>query len=489
MRTGYASTIISRPHDLHTKAESMATITFFGAAQEVTGSCHFLNSTACGKVLLDCGMHQGGDAVKRIKKDNFDFDPESIDAVILSHAHLDHSGLLPKLVHQGFSGPIYCTAATADLLRIMLDDSAGLYTRDLERNNLRRRRSGRRPLTAEYSRADVDKVLELCKKQLYREPVKISIDATVTFHDAGHILGSAIVEITLKEDDKIKKLVFSGDLGKKDSILMNDPATLDSADVVLMESTYGNRNHRDLNTTIEELSNIIEATWDRGGNVLIPSFAVGRTQEILFHLGCLHHDGLLDNWQVFLDSPMAIKVTQVYDRWLNILDDEDIKELTDAHKESLQAFLPSLKLCVTSEQSIDINKIKRGAIIIAGSGMCTGGRIRHHLKHRIWRDNNTLLFIGFQARGTLGRLLVDGVKRVKIFGEKYVVKSHVETLGGFSAHAGQSGLIDWISQFKTNPQIALVHGEPEAIQILSDKLKQEQNIDTLMPAHGDQLFF
>jgi metallo-beta-lactamase family protein len=256
----------------------MATITFLGAAQEVTGSCHLLESSALGRIILDCGMHQGGDAVKRIKKDAFAFEPASIDAVILSHAHLDHSGLLPKLVHQGFQGKIYCTAATADLLRIMLNDAAGLYERDLERDNLRRRRQGRPLRKAEYTQHDVDRVIKLCVGQSYRQQVQLSAEAAVTFHDAGHILGSAIVEISLQESGQKKTLVFSGDLGNPDSSLMNEPARLKQADVVLMESTYGMRNHRDMEQTFEQLTEILSETWQRGGNVLIPSFAVGRAQ-------------------------------------------------------------------------------------------------------------------------------------------------------------------------------------------------------------------
>ena len=467
----------------------MATITFFGAALEVTGSCHLLESSSTGRVILDCGMHQGGDAVKRISKDKFEFEASSLDAVILSHAHLDHSGLLPKLVSQGFDGPIYCTAATADLLHIMLNDAFGLYERDMERKNLRQQRRGKRTVKLEYTQNDVDKVMSLCVGVRYRSPKEFRTGASVTFHDAGHILGSAIVEVVFEDEGRQKRLVYSGDLGNAESTLMNDPAKLQQADLVLMESTYGNRDHRNMDQTLDQLRDILADTWNSGGSVLIPSFAVGRTQEILFHLGCLHHDGLLDGWKVYLDSPMAIEVTSVYDKWLRLLDDEDVRKLTEVQHKSLAEFLPTLSLCITSEESMAINDHHKGVIVIAGSGMCTGGRIRHHMKHRIWRAETTMLFIGFQAEGTLGRKLVDGADKIRMFGDEFAVKATIETLGGFSAHAGQAALIEWAVSFQNSPQFALVHGEPQAMQVLAGKLSQEKQIQCQLPARGEQISF
>lgn len=468
----------------------MATIKFLGAAQEVTGSCHLLQSPVFGRILLDCGMHQGGggDVVERMAEAWFGFKPGEIDAVILSHAHMDHSGMLPKLFHDGFSGPVYCTPSTRDLLDIMLRDAAGLYERDLERENLRRERRGLAPLPQEYTIADVESVMRACETRPYRREFAIG-GARVTFQDAGHILGSAITEIRFEEQGKSKTLVFSGDLGKRGAVLMNDPAVVTEADVVLMEGTYGNRDHRTIDDTVVQFEEILRDAWRRGGNVIIPAFAVGRTQELLFYIGLLAHQGKLDDWQVILDSPMAIAVTHLYDRWLSELDSEDIKPLREADKKSLRQFIPRLHLSATVEESMAINKIKNGAIIIAGSGMCNGGRIRHHMKQRIWDKRNTLVFVGFQARGTLGRVLVDGAKRIKLFGEDYVVSARIETLGGFSAHAGQTELIAWISQFTTQPRVALVHGEPEALDALAEKLWREKGMKAEAPAEGQGWVF
>ena len=453
----------------------MASVTSYGAAGEVTGSCHLLESASTGRVLLDCGLHQGGDAVERVKGEEFGFQPTSIDALVLSHAHLDHTGLLPRLCREGFSGPILCTQATFELLDIMLRDSVGLYLRDLEHANLRRARKGQDPQEALFGMEDVDTVLSQCQPAPYREPVDLGPAASLYFHDAGHILGSAIVEISFEDEAGHRRLVFSGDLGKPDSVLMNAPATLPQADLVMLESTYGDRDHRRETDTVEQLREILHDTWVRGGSVMLPSFAVGRTQEILFHLGCLHHRGDLDNWQVFLDSPMAIAITRVYDRWLSILDSEDVRELSEVHRNSLETFLPTLNLAESTDESMAINRIRGGAIIIAGSGMCTGGRIRHHLKQRIWDDRNSLVFAGYQARGTLGRILVDGARFIKLFGEEYIVKAKIETLGGLSAHAGQRELLDWLGAFENRPRTLLVHGEPQAQAALAEKIRERGN--------------
>lgn len=463
----------------------MATITFLGAAQEVTGSCHLLEGAGIGRVLLDCGMHQGGDAVERIQDEKFAFDPATIDAVVLSHAHLDHSGMLPRLRHEGFTGPVICTRATAQLLEIMLNDSAGLYLRDLERTNIRNARRGRPAIDPIYTMEDVEAVLGQCEGHPYQQGIPLGESASLCFYDAGHILGSAIAEITLREQGAEKVLVFSGDLGKADSVLMNEPARLTRADLLLVESTYGDREHRGEQDTVVQLRDILRETWKVGGSVMIPAFAVGRTQDLLFHLGCLHNEGQLDNWEVFLDSPMAIAVTRVYDRWLKLLDGDDVRQLSEAHKHSLETFLPTLNLASGTDESMAINRIKGGAIIIAGSGMCTGGRIRHHFKQRIWDRRNTVIFTGYQARGTLGRVIVDGARSIRLFGEEYVVKARVETLGGLSAHAGQGELMRWVAGFQPPPRTLLVHGEPQAQDALADRLWQDQQLHVAIPARGD----
>ncbi|MCB1692036.1 MAG: MBL fold metallo-hydrolase [Pseudomonadales bacterium] len=463
----------------------MASLTFLGGVSEVTGSCHLLQSEHFGKILLDCGMHQGGDDIQDARKEKFRFRAHEIDQVILSHAHLDHSGMLPKLVSQGFKGPIHCTSATKDLLGILLHDSYHLYVQDLERENRRRERAGRKPLPAAYDAGDVRRAISQCVGYDYDEPVLLEGGISLRLLDAGHILGSSIVELTLPEADGGKKLVFSGDLGGIGAVLMRDPEVPPTADVVLMESTYGDRNHRDMTKTIEQMTEILRQTWQAGGNVLIPSFAVGRTQEILFHLGLLYREGKLDEWDVYLDSPMAIAVTELYDRWIQLLDDADAEALALAGKPSIRTFLPTLRLTETADESMAINKRKSGVIIIAGSGMCTGGRIRHHIKHRLWRAENTIIFVGFQANGTLGRIIVDGARKVRLFHDTIAIKARVETLGGFSAHAGQRELVSWLTAIGGDPKVFLVHGEPTSLDTLAAKLKSDCDIEATIPRHGD----
>ncbi|WP_440054927.1 MBL fold metallo-hydrolase RNA specificity domain-containing protein [Pseudoalteromonas sp. T1lg65] len=467
----------------------MATVTFYGAVQEVTGSCHLVHSGTFGEVLLDCGMHQGMRAKHFISREQFAFNPCTIDMVILSHVHLDHSGRLPSLLHEGFRGPIYCTEATAQLLPIMLFDALSLYENDLRRENRKRARKGLDDIEPHYSKDDVLKVLDCLKPLAYQQKVEIAQEASVCFYDAGHILGSAITELTFIEHGKAKKLVFSGDLGNADTLLMKDPVFLEQADVVMMEGTYGDREHRTLGDTQTQLKEILHTAFVKGGNVMIPAFAVGRTQELLLYLGKLQQAGELDNWQIFLDSPMAIEVTSVYDQWLPTLDCEGVKKFCTGEQTLLKNFLSTLHLMVDAEESMAINKISGGALIIAGSGMCTGGRITHHFKHRIWDSRNTIIFVGYQANGTLGRMLVDGAQHVKLFGDDIIVKATIETLNGFSAHAGQAALIDWVSHFKTDPTVVLVHGEPDALTALADKLEQQQNIKAEIPVFGSLIEF
>jgi metallo-beta-lactamase family protein len=359
--------------------------------------------------------------------------------------------------------------------------------KDIEWENKWRRRADKRLLEPIYEEADVDRALNLCEAVPYKRLQQIKGGVGLMYHDAGHILGSAIVELTIPSGGRERRLVFSGDLGNPDSVLMHDPTRLEHADRVLMESTYGNRNHRPMADTIEELAGILEKAHADGGNVLIPAFAVGRTQEVLYHLSLLYQAGRLKHQKVFLDSPMAIEVTELYARRRKSLDPEDLERLEQNGNGGLAEALPPLQFSRSVEDSMAINRIHGGAIIIAGSGMCTGGRIRHHLKYNLWRQDAHLIIVGFQAAGTLGRRLVDGVEKVKLLGSEVAVKASIHTLGGFSAHAGQAQLLDWAAAFRDRPVFHLVHGEPEAQQALAKALKQHHGIDANIPGPGDSV--
>lgn len=464
-------------------------VTFLGAAREVTGSCHLLEANGM-RILLDCGLQQGADSERRQAEADFPFDiePAAMDAVILSHGHLDHSGMLPRLVHEGFRGPIYCTPGTRSLLHILLMDSFNLYIRDLEYENLRRERAGRKPLQPLYVERDVKRVIELCDCFEYGQRHNIGDGITLTLHDAGHILGSSIVELKMSSAGKSRTLVFSGDLGNDSTSLMNDPEVVEQADLVLMESTYGDRNHRSFEDTMAEFEQILQKVQQERGNILIPAFAVGRTQELIFQLGKLYHQGKLQNWLVFLDSPMGSAVTDVYSHSMRHLDPEDTALLKKYKSRSLTDFLPCLSVTESVEDSMAINRIKSGAIIIAGSGMCTGGRIRHHFKHRLWHSNTHIIFTGYQAQGTLGRILIHKPRTVKLFGQTIAVKAQVHTLGGFSAHADQGQLLDWAQQFRNKPAFYLVHGEDMALTALQEELTQRK-INAAIAEPGSSIRF
>lgn len=472
----------------------MAQLTFYGAVLGVTGSMYLLE-TDNSRILLECGLFQGRREEEQANHDPLPFATDSIDAVVLSHAHLDHSGRLPLLVAEGYSGPIYMTRASCDLIEVLLKDAASLQERDVEWENRRRRRAGKAEIEPLYTLEDVEHTLGYCQGIGYHQRINITDDIAVQFSDAGHILGSAIVELFINERGVDKKLVFSGDLGNSQAALLRDPEVVESADVLLMESTYGDRNHRSMQETLDEFEQVIEAASENGGNILIPSFAVGRTQEIIFRLGELYQQGKLRHQAIYLDSPMAIAVTEIYHRYQYVYNEEDkaaieSKSRTSAsqHK-SLHTFLPILRYSTTTEESMALNQIESGAIIIAGSGMCNGGRIRHHLKHNLWRKHSHVIFVGFQAIGTPGRALIDGVKYFKVAGEEVVVQASIHTLGGFSAHASQSQLIDWLSHFKGDrPRLYLVHGEDDAKRTLKEAVA-EQGWKAHIANYGEKLKF
>ncbi len=453
-------------------------ITFLGAAREVTGSCYLIRA-GDAKILLDCGQIQGRRRDEARNLEVLSIPVSELDAVILSHAHIDHSGRIPLLVKQGYDGPIYTHHASQALCEIMLLDSGYLHEKDAEWENKRRSKLGRPLVTPLYTRDDAVRALPLFAGIAYGEEVEILPGVRMRLADAGHILGSAIVELWHDDGASTSKLVFSGDLGYKHAPVMRDPAKISTADLLLLESTYGDRLHRSFDETLRELGGIFEKARSAGGNILIPAFAVGRTQDLLYLLAQHYEEWGLSQWQVFLDSPMAIRATEVYSKFAALYDaplftrDGDVRSL------------PNLTCTLTTDESMAINQVKSGAIIIAGSGMCTGGRIHHHLTNNIERPETHLIFIGFQAYGTLGRRLVDGVDSVKLWGRDHVVRARIHTVGGLSAHADQEGLTDWYGQFDAAPQVCLVHGEERAQQGLSAALKKKYAVTPTIPDRGD----
>jgi metallo-beta-lactamase family protein len=465
----------------------MAKLTFYGAVEGVTGSMYLLE-TEKSRVLLECGLYQGGREEEKANSEEFPFDVRTIDAVVLSHSHLDHSGRLPILHKRGFEESIFMTWATLDLLEVLLKDAAFLQKKDAEWENRRRRRSGKEEIKPLYMEDDVERVLQKCVGQDFNQRFSVTEDVSVCFQYAGHILGSAIVQLFIDEGGEEKRLVFSGDLGNSNIALLNDPQVLEDANLLLLETTYGNRNHRSLGDTLLEFESIMSKASADGGNILIPAFSVGRTQEIIFRLGQLYQEGKLKNQVVYLDSPMAIAVTEIYHRYQHAFNRDDRETMGKNLKtRSLHQFLPILKYSSTTEESMSLNNIEAGAIIIAGSGMCNGGRIRHHLKHNLWRRNTHVIIVGYQAMGTLGRKLVDGLERVTIAGEDVVVKAHIHTLGGFSAHASQSQLTEWLNNFKkSSPQLCLVHGEEKAKNSFRKHIAKH-GWDAFMPEIGESV--
>lgn len=451
-----------------------------GAAQQVTGSCYLIDLEG-QKVLVDCGLVQGSVEHEKMNHQPFPFNVAEIDAVVVTHAHLDHSGRLPLLYKQGYRGPIYTHPATKDLCRIMLLDAAFINGKDVEMENRRRQRKHLPEIPILYSSDDVDAIMPQFKDVAYDEMTTILPGVRIRLNDAGHIIGSAIIEVFISVKGLQRKIVFSGDLGHPGAPLLPNPKTIQDANLIFMESTYGDRLHRSWQATWNELGEAIADAKRNKGIILIPSFAIGRTQNLLYAFKKHYEAWKLGKWRIFLDSPMAIEATEVYEKYTDLYDAKS-QQLMDEGGDLFT--LPNLHLSRSGRDSMKLNQLTSGAIIIAGSGMCNGGRMQHHLKHHIWQKNCSIFFIGYQAAGTLGRKIVDGANEIKVWGEEIKVAAHIYTIGGLSAHADQQHLLNWYGAFSNNPPLVLIHGEPQSMQALADKIYQKYTVHPIMPTYG-----
>ena len=469
-------------------------ITFLGAARTVTGS-NFLVEAGGKKFLVDCGMYQGKVEDNLENSDPFLFSPSEIDFVLLTHAHIDHSGRIPKLYNEGFRNKIYATKATCDLCSIMLPDSGHIQEMEIEWKNRKRLRKGLEPEPPLYTAQDAIKSLEVFAPVKYDQIIDIDENINVRFNDAGHMLGSSIIEVWAKENGKTTKAVFTGDLGNNDIPLLSSPTMIDDADYLVMESTYGGRLHNRNDEKAEMFLDIVAETIEKGGTVVIPSFAVGRTQEILYELNNLKQQRSQDkvfeekykklmSVPVYVDSPLAISATEIFRENMDIFDYET-QEIIKHGDNPLE--FPGLQFTRTAEESKALNAREESSVVISASGMCEVGRIKHHLKHNLWNPNSTILFVGYQAPGTLGRKIVDGAKTVKIFGEEVAVNARVEYIEGYSGHADQEWLLNFIYSFLRKPKtIFLVHGEPEGQIALKQKIQGTTQIPVIIPEYGEE---
>ncbi|HWQ77339.1 MAG TPA: MBL fold metallo-hydrolase [Anaerovoracaceae bacterium] len=454
-------------------------VKFLGAAMSVTGSCHLV-TTDKYKILLDCGQFQGNKTLEALNEKEFGFDPQEIDFVILSHAHIDHSGRIPLLTKRGYKGKIYCTDATADLVEIMLKDSGYIHEKEAEWANRKAERSGRPFIEPLYTFEDAADAAQYLEPVLYGQLYEINPDVRLRFKDAGHILGSSVVELWITEGERVSKLVFSGDLGVKNKPILRDPETVDETDFLIMETTYGDRVHESSLDSLARFFDIILKTTRRGGTVVIPSFAVGRTQELIYHLNLFYeqHEDLkqeLDKIKVYVDSPLATSATEIFRRNAQVFDDETREYIV---KGDNPLDFKNLIFTRSSDESRQLNFNQAPKIIISASGMCDAGRIKHHLKHHLWDPKCSVVFVGYQAVGTLGRSIVNGDKEVSIFGEKIQVNAEIYNLEGFSGHADRDDLLDWLSAFVKPPKkIFLVHGEEESKKAFAYTVKQALGYD------------
>lgn len=461
-------------------------VNFLGAAQAVTGSCYIIEVNGV-RFGIDCGMHQGN---KEIEKRNWEtdlYDSAHIDFFLLTHAHIDHSGLLPRVVASGFKGPIYCTEPTAQLLDIMLQDSAHIQEMEAEWEAQKLRRKGK-PGNVEplYSQQDATEATKLLNPVKYNESLSPAPGIKVTYRDAGHILGSAFLELEVSGNgDEVTRFVFSGDLGRHKQLLLDNPAVpQERPDYLFVESTYGDRNHKDFGPSREEFLEAIQYCYKSGGKVVIPAFAVERTQEVLYILSDLDRDGKLPKMPVFVDSPLAIRATEIFKRFPSYFGGEIAAKVERGE----QFRLPDVRFTLTTEESRQINKYEGPGIIISASGMCNAGRIKHHLRHNIWNPKCAVVFVGYQGIGTPGRKIVDGAKTIKLLGEELGINAKIYTIGGFSAHAGQSQILDWIKSFShPDLHVLLVHGEEKAQDTLAGLIREQLHLDVAIPTYLEEM--
>ncbi|MBO4390261.1 MAG: MBL fold metallo-hydrolase [Lachnospiraceae bacterium] len=464
-------------------------LTFIGANHEVTGSCHYLE-IGDKKALVDCGMEQG---INLFANRDIPANPGDIDYLFLTHAHIDHSGKIPLLVKQGFAGKVFATTATCELAEIMLRDSAHIQEFEASWRNRKAERSGRGAFEPMYDMQDVERALKLFVPVDYNVMTEISDEISVCYRDAGHLLGSAFIEIYATEEVGGKKvqrtLLFSGDIGNPGKPIIREPEMPTKADIVVMESTYGNREHEPNPDYVGSLAEVLEDTFSRGGNVVIPSFAIGRTQELLYFLRIIKEQGLVpskQDFQVYVDSPLAVEATHVFRRNVEECFDEKTRAMIDAGINPLQ--FPGLKTAVTTQESIAINDDPHAKVIISAAGMCNAGRIRHHLKYNLWREDSTILFVGYQSEGTLGRMLLDGVPTVKLFGEEIMVRARIRKLSGSSGHADRTGLLRWVNSIEKKPEkVYVVHGSPDSSEDFAKTLREEYGYDAMAPYSGTEV--
>lgn len=460
-------------------------IKFLGATLGVTGSCYMLE-TEHSRILVDCGLFQERDLRYR-NWERFPVSPRSIDAVILTHAHLDHCGLLPKLVREGFDGVFYSTPSTADITKVMLVDSARLQERDAQikkERHKREKRKGPHPEVPLYSVEDAEDCFHLFKASPYEHKTRISEDIEFILHDAGHVLGGAMIEMSVKDGNKERRLLFSGDIGRCNRPILRDPTVFEYADYVIMESTYANRDVPPPEDMFDDLVEIIDSTVKNGGNIVIPSFALERAQELLYFICRALYEKKIPPVNIYLDSPMAISITDIFKNYYNVFD-EEMKKLMRENKSIFDC--PGLHMTRLTEESQNIENDKSSSIIIAGSGMVTGGRIKHHLVNNISDRKNTIMFVGYQANGTLGRIIVEGADRVRLYGEYYSVRARVEQLSGFSSHADSSQLQRWIFNLKNEPKkVFITHGEEESARYLADLIREKKGWDAVAPDYQQE---